>query len=219
MEQLVDIMAVFPDAKMVGGSSEVQIEVKVRFYFSRADVRMFNGNVSILQFKAQAYPISVYVSDIPELYSVTLPTPSDHNFSFGANLPLAELEVICKSLSSSLGPELAGPLEAIRTQLRYFAGWQIRNVASVGGNIATASPISDLNPVWIAVGAKVVARSIEGSIELAMDDFFTGYRRTRLHKGAVIEKIIVPLNESEDREVVKAYKQVSTAERFRCVYS
>lgn len=87
-------------------------------------------------------------------------------------------------------------------------------MASVGGNIATASPISDLNPVWIAVGAKVVARSIEGTIELPMDDFFTGYRKTRLPKGAVIEKIVVPLNESEDREVVKAYKQVSSTKRF-----
>jgi len=92
-------------------------------------------------------------------------------------------------------------------------------VASVGGNIATASPISDLNPVWIAVGAKVVARSIEGTIELAMDDFFTGYRRTRLPKGAVIERIIVPLNESKDKEVVRAYKQVSCAERLRGIRS
>jgi xanthine dehydrogenase/oxidase len=81
-------------------------------------------------------------------------------------------------------------------------------VASVGGNIATVSPISDLNPVWIAIGAKVVARSIEGTVELAMYDFFTAYRRTRLPKGSVIEKILVPLKIS--REVVKAYKQVSS---------
>jgi xanthine dehydrogenase/oxidase len=84
--------------------------------------------VKYLQFKAQANPISVYVSDISELFAVPLHTPTDRTFSFGANLPLAELEAIFKSLSSTLGPELCGPLEAIRTQLRYFAGWQIRNV-------------------------------------------------------------------------------------------
>jgi len=44
MEQLVQIMAVFPDAKLVGGSSEVQIEVKVRICSSRADVHKFNHN-------------------------------------------------------------------------------------------------------------------------------------------------------------------------------
>jgi xanthine dehydrogenase/oxidase len=112
-------------------------------------------------------------------------------------------------LSISVGPELAGPLEAIRTQLRYFAGWQIRNVASVGGNLATASPISDLNPVWVAVGARVVTRNMEGTVELQMHDFFTGYRTTRLPNGSVIEKIIVPLNSSDDREIVRSYKQVS----------
>lgn len=40
-------------------------------------------------------------------------------------------------------------------QLKWFASNQIRNVACIGGNIATASPISDLNPVWIATGATV----------------------------------------------------------------
>lgn len=117
---------------------------------------------------------------------------------------------MCKQLSADVGPALSGPLEAIRTQLRYFAGWQIRNVASVGGNIATASPISDLNPVWVAIGAKLIVKSLKGGEEeLRMDDFFIGYRKTRLPKGAVIEKIVVPLNDSEDREVVKAYKQAS----------
>jgi xanthine dehydrogenase iron-sulfur cluster and FAD-binding subunit A len=49
-----------------------------------------------------------------------------------------------------------------------------------------------LIPVRIAVGAKVVARSIEGTVELEMNNFFTGYRRTRLPKGSVIEKIVAP---------------------------
>lgn len=40
---------------------------------------------------------------------------------------------------------------AIINQLKYFAGTQIRNVATIGGNIATASPTSDLNPLWAAL--------------------------------------------------------------------
>ncbi|KAG6916535.1 hypothetical protein DXG01_006418 [Tephrocybe rancida] len=186
LDQLVDVCQALPNVKLVGGSSEIQIEVKM---------------------KAQAYPVSVYISDIPELFSITLPTPSIPSLTFGANLPLAELELLCQTLLSSPDPSYAiGPLDAIRTQLRYFAGWQIRNVASVGGNIATASPISDLNPVWVAVGAKVLARTGEGAVELGMDDFFVGYRKTRLPKASVIEKIVVPLD-GGPREVVKAYKQ------------
>ena len=43
-----------------------------------------------------------------------------------------------------------GCFESVLYQLRWFAGNQIRNVACLGGNIATASPISDLNPIWVA---------------------------------------------------------------------
>lgn len=115
-------------------------------------------------------------------------------------------------LAKEVGKERSGPLEAISTQLRYFAGKQVRNVASVGGNVATASPISDLNPVWIATNAIAVAHSLQqGEFQLPLKDFFIGYRRTTLPPHAVIVKIIVPLLESniEEREVVRAYKQVS----------
>ncbi|KAF7324796.1 Xanthine dehydrogenase/oxidase [Mycena kentingensis (nom. inval.)] len=158
LDQLIAIKAQYPDAKLVGGSSELQIEVKT---------------------KGASFPVSVYVSDIAELRGIWPPTAGRHTFEFGANLSLAELETQCKSFLATLDPKISGPIEAIRTQLRYFAGLQIRNVASVGGNIATASPISDLNPVWVATGATVVAASPEQrEFTLAMGDFFTGYRKT-----------------------------------------
>ncbi|KAG5646151.1 hypothetical protein DXG03_004204 [Asterophora parasitica] len=203
LKQLVGLVGEYgtgKGVKLVGGSSEIQIEVKM---------------------KAQEYPISIYVADIPELYSVSPPTRERQSLEFGANLPLAELEVVCRGLLEQRGYSTA-PLQAIIAQLRYFAGWQIRNVASAAGNIATASPISDLNPVFVAVGAKVVAQvpSSVGAtggfesatrIEVRMDGegdekFFVGYRRTRLPPGAVIEKVVVPLD-GGPREVVKAYKQ------------
>ncbi|KAJ6570341.1 molybdopterin binding aldehyde oxidase/xanthine dehydrogenase [Mycena sp. CBHHK59/15] len=166
LEQLLAIKARYPDAKLVGGSSEIQIEVKL---------------------KAANYPVSVFVSDIAELHG---------------------LETICKQLCTELDPRISGPIEAIRTQLRYFAGLQIRNVASVGGNIATASPISDLNPVWVATNSKVLAVSPgRPEFELPLRDFFTKYRQTTLPRDALIVKIVVPLNDSSDREVVRAYKQ------------
>ncbi|KAJ7433709.1 xanthine dehydrogenase [Mycena galericulata] len=187
LDQLIAIKAQYPDAKLVGGSSEIQIEVKL---------------------KAAKYPVSVFISDIAELHGIWPPTASRRTFEFGANLSLADLEVACKRLCSELDPALSGPIEAVRTQLRYFAGLQIRNVASVGGNIATASPISDLNPVWVATEARLLAASPgKPHFELPLADFFTGYRKTTLLRDAVIVKIIVPLNETGDREVVRAYKQ------------
>jgi xanthine dehydrogenase/oxidase len=46
-------------------------------------------------------------------------------------------------------------LRAVRQLLHRFAGEHVRNVATLAGNLATASPISDLNPVWMASGARV----------------------------------------------------------------
>ncbi|KAJ7054085.1 xanthine dehydrogenase [Mycena amicta] len=187
LDQLLAIKAEHPNAKLVGGSSEIQIEVKI---------------------KAASYPVSVYISDIEELRGIWPPTADRQTFEFGANLSLAELETECKGLCHTLDPKISGPIEAIRTQLRFFAGLQIRNVASVGGNIATASPISDLNPVWVATGATILAASPEQpEFTLPMAEFFTGYRKTTLPQNAVIVKVIVPLNASNDREVVRAYKQ------------
>lgn len=47
---------------------------------------------------------------------------------------------------------------------RWFAGNQIRNVSSLGGNIVTGSPISDLNPVWMASGATFTALGKVGGL-------------------------------------------------------
>jgi xanthine dehydrogenase/oxidase len=208
LEQLVAIKQAIPEAKLVGGSSEVAIEVGIL---------------------GRQYPTCVYIADIPELYAVSTPVLTDAQPSlvFGANLPLSELEELCKALAKELPAAIVGPLNAIGAQLRYFAGRQIRNTASVGGNIATArfvssaasrrphpnavspySPISDLNPVWMAVDAKVVAMSADrGEFELPLSTFFTGYRQTTLPPDAVIVKIVVPLNNTDEKEVVRAYKQ------------
>jgi hypothetical protein len=68
--------------------------------------QMFERLIGIFTVQSSRYYISVYVSEILELYSVTLPTLSYHTFQFGANLPLAELEVIFKSGWITLDHEL-----------------------------------------------------------------------------------------------------------------
>ena len=69
-----------------------------------------------------------------------------------------------------------GVLGALEKQLRLFAGVQIRNVATVAGNIVTASPISDLIPLWVAADAQFQLRSSSGSRTVPAKSFFLGYR-------------------------------------------
>jgi hypothetical protein len=68
--------------------------------------QMFERLIGIFTAQRSRYYISVYLSDILELYSITLPTLSYHTFQFGANLPLAEPEVIFKSVWTTLDHEL-----------------------------------------------------------------------------------------------------------------
>ncbi|EAW10559.1 putative xanthine dehydrogenase HxA [Aspergillus clavatus NRRL 1] len=182
LQQLLEIKSVHPTSKIIGGSTETQIEVK---------------------FKAMKYNASIYVGDIPELRQYTL---KDDHLELGANVSLTDLETICDEAVEKYGPVQGQPFKAIKKQLRYFAGRQIRNVASPAGNLATASPISDLNPVFVATNTTLIAKSLKGDTEIPMSQFFKGYRSTALPEDAIIYSLRIPIA-SNQGEYIRAYKQ------------
>jgi xanthine dehydrogenase/oxidase len=182
LEQLLQIKAALPLAKVIGGSTETQIEIK---------------------FKAMQYSVSVYVGDIPELRNFSF---GEDHLSIGGNITLTDLEGVLKQAIAKYGVIKAQPFKAMLKQLKYFAGRQIRNVGTPGGNLVTASPISDLNPVFLATNSTIVAKSLNGETEIPMSDFFLGYRKTALPDNAVIAAIHVPLARARG-EYIRAYKQ------------
>uniref|UniRef100_A0A2I3GNR0 Xanthine dehydrogenase n=1 Tax=Nomascus leucogenys TaxID=61853 RepID=A0A2I3GNR0_NOMLE len=96
-------------------------------------------------------------------------------------------------------------------QLRWFAGKQVKSVASVGGNIITASPISDLNPLFMASGAKLTLVSRGTRRTVRMDHtFFPGYRKTLLSPEEILLSIEIPY--SREGEYFSAFKQASRRE-------
>lgn len=68
----------------------------------------------------------------------------------------------------------------------------IRSQASIGGNLANASPIGDMPPVLIALDASLVLRRGPRRRSVAVEAFFTGYRQTVLEPGEFIESIVLP---------------------------
>ena len=182
LKQLLEIKSAYPSAKIIGGSTETQIEIK---------------------FKAMQYTASVYVGDIAELRQYSF--RSDH-LEIGGNVVLTDLEDICKKAVEHYGPIKGQPFKAIHKQIRYFAGRQIRNVGTPAGNLATASPISDLNPVFVASNTVLVAKSLEKETEIPMSKFFKGYRMTALPPDAIIASLRIPVT-NEKGEYLRAYKQ------------
>ncbi|KAI1451744.1 xanthine dehydrogenase [Annulohypoxylon moriforme] len=192
LEQLVQLKDAWPFAKIIGGASETQIEIRFK--------------------KSDKYQVCVYASDIEELSRFEEPQSDEESLalsevSIPGNMSLTRVEELCVTLLSRLGSR-ASALGALAKQLRYFAGRQIRNVASLAGNLATASPISDAAPALIAAGSTVTIRTKrEGSYDLPLSNFFVKYRTTRLPENGVITHIKIPLPPPETLEVTKAYKQ------------
>jgi len=69
---------------------------------------------------------------------------------------------------------------------------QIRNRGTLGGNIGNASPIADMPPVLIALGAELILSSVRGRRRISLQDFYQSYKVTSLEAGEFIEQIIIP---------------------------
>ena len=124
------------------------------------------------------YPVLISLANVPELRQLG---ETETGLELGAALTLSELEF-----------RLGGRLPLLETMLRSFAARPIRNRATLGGNLATASPVGDLAPVLLACDASLTLMSPDGTRTVTLSDFFTGYRTTVQRPGELIAKVTVP---------------------------
>ena len=99
----------------------------------------------------------------------------------GAAVTLTEIE-------DKLGEEFP----ALGDMLRVFGSRQIRNRATMGGNIVTASPIGDSAPCLLAFDAQVVVASESAERTLPIGGFFLAYRKTALCPDEILKTIVIP---------------------------
>lgn len=112
---------------------------------------------------------------------------------FGGSLPLTDLEQAARET-----------LPPVCRMLRFFASRQIKHRATIGGNICNASPIGDLAPVLLALGAICHLRGEAGSRRVPMAELFLDYRKTALEGQEILEAVEVPLIPDDAR--ASAYK-------------
>ena len=87
--------------------------------------------------------------------------------------------------------------------LKRYGSLQIRNVGTIAGNIATASPIGDTLPLLLTLEAQVVVQGINKIKTFSLNEFFVSYRKTKLKKGEFIYSIKIPIIKDS---IFKAYK-------------
>ncbi len=90
---------------------------------------------------------------------------------------------------------------------RRFAGLQVRNAGTVGGNIANGSPIGDLAPALIALGARVHLRRGDERRGLALENFFVGSGKQDRRPGEFVVRLDVPEMSLTDLQIYKVSKR------------
>jgi carbon-monoxide dehydrogenase medium subunit len=92
--------------------------------------------------------------------------------------------------------EVADPIRSGFTSLAESAGvvgsLQVRNLATLGGNICNAAPSADMAPPILALDAVAVIAGPDGQRLLPIADFFQGVRRTALQPGELLVEIVIP---------------------------
>ncbi|WP_022702697.1 xanthine dehydrogenase small subunit [Pseudorhodobacter ferrugineus] len=95
---------------------------------------------------------------------------------------------------NALMAAVAPTLPSFAEMLRRYASDQIRNAATIGGNIANGSPIGDGPPALIALGATLHLRHGDTRRDMALEDFFLEYRKQDRHPGEFVEAVTFPTN-------------------------
>jgi aerobic carbon-monoxide dehydrogenase medium subunit len=108
---------------------------------------------------------------------------ADGALAIGAMTPLAAVE---RSV------EVARAAPVISRAMRRLSNIRVRNVATVGGNLAHGDPHMDLPPVLIALGAEVAVIGPKGERTIAVEKLFTGYFETVLAKNELIAELRIP---------------------------
>ncbi len=93
---------------------------------------------------------------------------------------------------------------ALKELFTRFASLPVRNQATMGGNVANASPIGDTPPLLLALNADIVADNGSDTRSIPATAFFTGYRQTALQSNEWISAIHIPLPQPD--QYLAAYK-------------
>ncbi|SNT74404.1 xanthine dehydrogenase small subunit [Paracoccus seriniphilus] len=93
---------------------------------------------------------------------------------------------------SEAAPVISSHFPAAREYWNRIGGWQVRNMGTIGANIANGSPIGDTPPLLIALGARLILRHGMTRREIALHDFFIDYGKQDLRTGEFVEQVVIP---------------------------
>ena len=154
----------------------------LRYRRDHPDAVIVNGGTDIalrVTKRHELLPSILDLSGVQELRKVRV---SDGAIEAGAGVTMEELRRAA-----------TGVVPALADMLAVFGSRQIRNVATLGGNLGTGSPIGDTLPVLLALNATVTVGGPRGERVIPIDAFFTGYRTTACGPQELITAVRIPV--------------------------
>jgi carbon-monoxide dehydrogenase medium subunit len=148
-----------------------------------AEACLLAGGTDVLVDVKRGHFRSAHVVSLSRIASLQGVLAGDDAIRIGALTTINQLAasaVVCERFS------------AILDATRKIAGPQIRNMATVGGNLCNANRCADLPPIFMAMSAKVVLWSRADQRELPLEAFFTGPKQTAKRPGEVLTEIVIP---------------------------
>jgi xanthine dehydrogenase small subunit len=133
-----------------------------------------------LDFSHQRRPFAALIS-LHQIEALQQLEQTDAGYFIGAGVSLSDIKT-----------QMHGAFAALDTMLHWFAAMQVRNRATLGGNLGTASPIGDLLPVLLALNAQIDIASHSGVRRESAQGFFQGYRKTALASDELITGVFIP---------------------------
>jgi xanthine dehydrogenase small subunit len=162
-------------------------------YQAHPQARLLAGGTDLALEVTQRHrqlPLLIDLGQVAELQRIAV---TESHLEIGAGVALSDCAAVLAAEYPDFGALLAR-----------FASRQIRNRATLGGNLANASPVGDTPPLLLALGAELTLRCGEGRRTLALEEFFRAYRVTALEPGEFIESIRVP--RAVAGQALRAYK-------------
>jgi xanthine dehydrogenase small subunit len=166
LAECLALLVQHPEARLIAGGTDLVVESNLRL---------------------RRFPHLIGVEGLDELRQLR---DSEKELEIGAALTLSEVARVAPAVLPPVRPSNLPPVW--HEWLPLFASPLIRNRATLGGNIATASPIGDGPPLLLALDAQVQIAGPHGFRTLPLHEFFLGYRKTALAPGELLVSIILP---------------------------
>jgi xanthine dehydrogenase small subunit len=169
------------------------ISEAIRLRKEHPDALIVNGSTDVALLQTKKKILLPKILDLSAVDELKLIVEDHSKIAVGAGTSMEELLQFCETR-----------LPALAAILKVFGSLQIRNAATLGGNIASASPIGDTLPLLLALDTKVRLLAPGRQRELLLSDFITGYRKTSIEADEILALIIIskPLK----NEIIRAYK-------------